>query len=430
MLTQADSYDAETARLAEVRALGVLDTIGNPRLDRLTRIACALFDAPTALISIVDRHRLWFASAAGFTECQRDREGSFCDHAIREDGLFEVVDATNDARFRESDLVTQEGGVRYYAGVPLVSQKGYAVGAFCIIDDKPRPPLTPEQAQLLADIGETAMGIMELGQRRLAGDILVSAARSSPDALICADADGRIVFWSPGARKLFGYPRRAMLGEPFERIVPERLRKAHQAGFQRYVRTGEGELIGKSIEITGLHRDGHEIEVELALGSWRDPSTRQIAGVGAILRDIGKRKELERQQTETRLMRDATINNLPLILFVKDAKTRQYLLFNAEGEAMTGLDAKDVIGKTDEDIGFPDAAYYAAQDDAALANKGPQNFKVVFERPMAKSGISARAASRFPTLAAHPSIFSASPRMLPSACARSKNRIFSPATIR
>lgn len=145
----------EVARLAALHALRVLDTGAEERFDRLTRLARRLFDVPIAVVSLVDRDRQWFKSRMGLSVSETPRDISFCADAILGNGLFVVEDARADARFRDNPLVTGKPGVRFYAGCPLSIGDALRVGAFCLIDTKPRT-LDDDERALLFDLGKMA----------------------------------------------------------------------------------------------------------------------------------------------------------------------------------------------------------------------------------------------------------------------------------
>ena len=141
----------EEERLEAVYNLGLLDTEPEERFDRHTRIAAAAHDAPSALVTLVDRDRQWYKSHQGFDFSESPRDIGFCSHAILQDGPLVVNDALTDDRFAENPAVVGDPRVRFYAGVPLRTSDGTAVGAFCIVDHKPRS-LSPTQLKMLQDI--------------------------------------------------------------------------------------------------------------------------------------------------------------------------------------------------------------------------------------------------------------------------------------
>ncbi|MES1199083.1 MAG: MBL fold metallo-hydrolase [Pseudomonadota bacterium] len=141
----------EEMRLAAVRKLGLLDTAAEERFDRHTRIAAAALDVPIALVTLVDRDRQWFKSHLGFDFSETPRDIGFCAHTILDTKPLVVNDALHDDRFADNAAVVGDPRVRFYAGIPLRNAEGARVGAFCIVDHKPRD-LSAAQLSLLQDL--------------------------------------------------------------------------------------------------------------------------------------------------------------------------------------------------------------------------------------------------------------------------------------
>src|SRR5688572_12183674 len=124
----------EQERLASLRQYEVLDSWPETEFDELTKLAAHLCAAPTALITFVDEDRQWFKSKIGFSANETPREWSFCAHTILQPDMMIVPDATKDPRFARNPLVTAVPKIRFYAGAPLVSSEGQALGTLCVID--------------------------------------------------------------------------------------------------------------------------------------------------------------------------------------------------------------------------------------------------------------------------------------------------------
>jgi GAF domain-containing protein len=151
----------EAKRLKVLWQYEVLDTVPEEVFDDLTELAARICEAPIALITLVDEKRQWFKSRVGVTVNETSRDISFCAHAITQPDLFIVPDATKDPRFANSPLVTSEPKVRFYAGAPLITPDGYALGTLCVIDKVPRE-LRTEQKQALRILARHVLLQLEL----------------------------------------------------------------------------------------------------------------------------------------------------------------------------------------------------------------------------------------------------------------------------
>ncbi|MGI9343218.1 MAG: sensor domain-containing diguanylate cyclase [Gammaproteobacteria bacterium] len=128
----------ETQRLVSLHSLRILDTPSEERFDRITRMAQRLFDVEICLVSLVDSNRQWFKSKQGLEACQTGRDISFCGHAILSDELFIVENASEDPRFADNPLVTEDPSIGFYAGCPLHGPNGHRIGTLCLIDKRAR----------------------------------------------------------------------------------------------------------------------------------------------------------------------------------------------------------------------------------------------------------------------------------------------------
>lgn len=151
----------EKKRLNVLWQYDVLDTVPEEVFDDLTDLASHICETPIALISLVDEDRQWFKSKIGVTLSETSRDVSFCAHAITSDGLLIVPDATKDARFKNNPLVTGGQKIRFYAGAPLVTPDGHALGTLCVLDNQPRT-LRLEQQQGLRVLAHHVMTQLEL----------------------------------------------------------------------------------------------------------------------------------------------------------------------------------------------------------------------------------------------------------------------------
>jgi signal transduction histidine kinase len=151
----------ERARLDALARYDILDTSPEEAFDDLVALAAELCGAPVSLMTLVDSDRVFHKAAAGADPGDVPREESFCTHAIAGDGLMVVPDTAADPRFAGNPNVTHGLGVRFYAGAPLVTPEGAAIGSLCVIDRHPRE-LTPDQERALRALSRAVVAQLEL----------------------------------------------------------------------------------------------------------------------------------------------------------------------------------------------------------------------------------------------------------------------------
>jgi sigma-B regulation protein RsbU (phosphoserine phosphatase) len=154
-MIHAPAHPNEAERLAELRALQILDTPPEERFDRIVSLARRVFDVPIAYIALIDANRQWFKSKIGLKVIQTGRDVSFCGHAILHKGPMIVPDAREDARFADNPLVVGEPHIRFYAGHPLRGPNGHNVGTLCLADRRPRS-LDDTQVETLRELATLA----------------------------------------------------------------------------------------------------------------------------------------------------------------------------------------------------------------------------------------------------------------------------------
>ncbi len=173
---QAAVPDDEDARLEALRELEILDSAPEGEFDDLALIASQICGTPISLISLIDRDRQWFKAKVGTDTRETSRDIAFCAHAILQRDLFVVPDASEDPRFSDNPLVKADPGIRFYAGAPLRSPDGHALGTLCVLDRKPRQ-LTPEQEDSLRALSRQVEAQLDLRSR------LIQERRDSGEAL-------------------------------------------------------------------------------------------------------------------------------------------------------------------------------------------------------------------------------------------------------
>ncbi len=203
----------EVQRLNALRRSKLLDSPPERLFDAIALRAAEICKTPIALISLVDEHRQWFKSRVGLDATETDRDVAFCSHAILQQELMVVPDALSDERFAQNPLVTHEPNIRFYAGMPLVTSDGCALGTLCVIDRKPRQ-LTVSQMDQLRVLGESTRILLEMRSSRL-GEIFEKAVAATAEGVTIADArepDMPLIFANEAFYTMTGYTEEDVLG--------------------------------------------------------------------------------------------------------------------------------------------------------------------------------------------------------------------------
>ena len=214
--------DNESERLRWLRQSSVLDTPAEDAFDDLTRLAAQVCGVPIAAVSLVDEHRQWFKSIVGLPVTETPRDVAFCAHAILQPEVMEVPDATQDDRFRDNPLVTSAPDIRFYAGAPLVTSDGLALGSLCVIDRSPRR-LAPEQRAMLEALARQVAGRIEQQRQITLQERLIAERERAEEALrqsaeelsaVVEQAMDGVFLFDPATRRLLktNATFRAMLG--------------------------------------------------------------------------------------------------------------------------------------------------------------------------------------------------------------------------
>ena len=224
--------DDEPERLAELWATGLLDSAPEAAFEEAVQLATWITGTPTGLVSLVDADRQWFKAALGLDVPETPRDEAFCAHTILRPGEVLIVeDALLDPRFADNPMVAGNLGIRFYAGVPLVSSGGHAVGTLCVLDYVPRS-LPPGQVDALRSLGVLLQGQVDLrlaDQQRRQADARLSEVTGEAEALrqflaifehapvgiVVSDHHRTIIRANDAFGRLVGIPTQLLVGRSF-----------------------------------------------------------------------------------------------------------------------------------------------------------------------------------------------------------------------
>ena len=373
----------EDRRLALLRSLGILDTPPEDRFDRITRLASALFDAPIALVSLVDVNRQWFKSCIGIDDSETDRSVSFCAHALERRDALVVEDALLDPRFADNPLVTEDPHVRFYAGHPLRvpgrdGDRRSAVGTLCVIDRKPRR-FSDRDRTLLADLArlvEEELGSVELARATTAlaeSEARVAGILSSVAEGVATFAlDGTVLSFNPAAETMFEWTEAEIVGRPITDIVlPDDVpivldllarRAASEVGEEAHV------------TIRGLRRDESHFEMEVSASELLGSDGQVFI---AVARDVSEISALRRR---TDLILQSAGDGIVLldldglVTFLNPAAAE---MLGVEPSAFVGAQLHDAAHHTRPDgSAFPwdDCPTYRSMRDNTIARSDTETY--------------------------------------------------------
>ncbi len=198
----------EKSRIEALRQFEQLNTISEHALDDLTSLTANVCKVPIALISLIDREKVWVKSSFGLDVKEIPREVAICSHMVEQTDLLIVSDTLSDKRFAAHPLVTGDPKIRFYAGAPLITSKGHVLGSLCIIGQEPRD-LSELEADTLRVLSRQVMAQFELSSQ--SREIAENEARLSL-ALEAAklgtfdwDIASGLLLWSRKHEELWGY---------------------------------------------------------------------------------------------------------------------------------------------------------------------------------------------------------------------------------
>ncbi|MGI4845647.1 MAG: PAS domain S-box protein [Janthinobacterium lividum] len=295
----------ELDRLSMLDALHLLDTPPESVFDRVTRLVSRMLDVPMALFSLVDADRQWFKSRVGLEPEQTPREHAFCAHAIGMSTPLVVHDALEDGRFSDNPLVNGPPNIRFYAGVPIRTTAGLAIGTLCALDTRPRT-LSEDEAALLNDLAAILTKEVQYRERmavareQLARSNAVLGASEARFRTIFDIASVGIALVAPDGGwisvnqalcDIVGYSEEELWSRTFRQIThPEDV----DLGMEQMRAIQRGELDGFRLEKRYLRKDGRPVWVNLDVSTKRN-AAGQVEYTVAVIKDIDAEKAAQAQ---------------------------------------------------------------------------------------------------------------------------------------
>ncbi|WP_039917802.1 putative bifunctional diguanylate cyclase/phosphodiesterase [Cellvibrio mixtus] len=328
-------FPNEPARLAALANYGLDEKQGLQSLEPVVKIASRMFDMPVSAVNMIGNDHVFFAASTGVGEVDMDRDVSFCAHAINQNDVMVVPDARIDDRFHDNPLVTGATNLRFYAGVPLHSPEGLALGALCIIDDKPHYDFSDEDRTRLKELSKMVSDRLELQRIKFNSERerpdFENYAASSSTPVIWFDEKRRIIEWNEAAIKSFGYERYDKNILLFDKLIAPADRPALNQLINQAIAIGSLNGLQIPTEINGRRQDAHELHFGFSLFCWKQAGQIKFEAILKDLTEHQREKELLQQQANQdaltglanrarfyRAVEDTVIAPLPATVFIID----------------------------------------------------------------------------------------------------------------
>lgn len=280
-----DTIANEGERLLSLADYGLVAGVELPGLTPIVEMATEIFGVPAAAVNMIGTDHAFLIANAGVGECDMGRDISFCAHAITQDDVMVIADAKMDVRFHDNPLVTSDQ-IRFYAGTPIKTPSGHALGAFCIIDSVPRSEFSDQDRSRLRDLAQLVTDRLELRRLEVAMKMHLSdlevCASASRKAIVCIDRTRRIVICNNSAANLFGYASDEIVMKPVDLLIDDSDKEAFARtldGYMDRIQLGDREFN----TFTAKRSDDSTFKIELI---WTNTKFGDEVYVSAIVNDL------------------------------------------------------------------------------------------------------------------------------------------------
>lgn len=347
---QALEGEYEERRLQALHEYSIIDTPPEQAFDSAAEFAAKICKVPIAAVSFVDSRRQWLKANVGLAKTESPREVSFCSHAIAQKSLFMVPDARADQRFNANPLVTGPPHIASYAGAPLITPKGYALGTLCVIDHVPRR-FNEDQCDALLTLSSQLMAQLELRRTtealRASEEFKSRLIASGRDCIKVLDLQGRLLFMNEGGMQALEIcDFSSVVNRLWIEFWQGEDRESAQAAIESALKGEAKRFVGYfATAITGEPR-WWDVVVSPIFDARGEPER-----LLAVSRDITARIRHETAFREASQLNQQIIDSAAQGIMVCDSELR-YRVFNPFMEKLTGKRADDVIGKCAVEV-FP-----------------------------------------------------------------------------
>lgn len=341
----------EAQRLEALKRFSFVDPEPGDVLDRFVRLGAQLFDTAFAALCFVESERVRFVARHGLGPMECPRTGTFFDETIRQDDILWIADARDVAPFRDSKLVTAPPAIRFYAGAPLKTPDGFAIGVLCVMDPDPRPLADLATRSALKDLAGCAMSEMECwrlnreleavtvkhGENIRELDLIFETA---PIGLTLLDRDLRFQRINQRLADINGKPIEEHIGRTLHEVVPE-LAGSVERLLQQVLETGEPildyEIVGETAKELGVERVWMESYYPIPEAAGR------VGGVAVVVQEVTEERRVEARERDYAARLTRVLDGVAALVGLLDTDGT-LIEANKMALSIAGLEPGDVLG--------------------------------------------------------------------------------------
>lgn len=336
----------EAARLEALNQYEIIDTAAETAFDDLVCLASYICGTPIALINFIDANRQWFKAKVGLDVNQLGLDVGFCPRVIQQSDIVIIPDTLADQESPENLAVSQYPYVRFYAGVPLITAEGYAIGTLCVVDHVPRQ-LNEKQIEAFIALSRQVVSQLEL-RRNLAklaqitteykvveeslkkaaveNLCLARAVASASDGILITDPnqlDNPVIYTNPAFSRATGYQPAEILGRNCRFLQGS----GTDTNVIAQINSGIAEKREVKATLLNYRQDGQPFWNELKISPVFSETGELLNFIG-IQTDITGRKQIEENLRSRETLLRSMANASPLAFYVVDNRTDEILYFN------------------------------------------------------------------------------------------------------